>query len=75
MTAYVLITVRTGEERAVERALRGLPGILRANFTFGPYDVIAEIEAPDLSGLGKLVSGTIRATPGVEETLTCIAVD
>ncbi len=75
MTAYVLITVRTGEERSVEKALQNQPGIRHARFTFGLYDVIAEVEVPDLASLGKLVSGTIRATPGVEDTLTCIAVD
>jgi DNA-binding Lrp family transcriptional regulator len=75
MRAYVLIEVRTGEERTVARSLRGQPGIVKSDFTFGPYDVIAEIEAADLSGLGKLVSSTIRATPGVLDTLTCLAVE
>lgn len=59
----------------VTRALKGQSGVLRADFTFGPYDVIAEIEANDLDGLGKVVTGTIRATPGVLDTLTCMAVD
>ena len=45
MRAYVLVHVRTGQEREVTRALKGQPGILRADFTFGPYDVIAEVEA------------------------------
>jgi uncharacterized protein with GYD domain len=75
MRAYVLVHVRTGQEREVTRALKGQPGILRADFTFGPYDVIAEVEAPDLATLGKLVSVTIRAQPGVMDTLTCLAVE
>lgn len=75
MRAYVLMDVRTGEEREVTRSLIGQHGVLRADFTFGPYDVIAEVEAPDLAALGRLVSGTIRATPGVLETITCLAVD
>ena len=75
MRAYILIHVRTGEERQITRTLKAVPGILRADFTFGPYDVIAEVEAADLATLGKLVSSTIRATPGVTDTLTCLAVD
>jgi len=75
MRAYVLVHVRTGQERDVTRALIGQPGILRADFTFGPYDVIVEVEAPDLAALGKLVSITIRAQPGVTDTLTCLAVE
>jgi DNA-binding Lrp family transcriptional regulator len=73
--AYVLIHVRTGEEREVTRSLKGQTGILKADFTFGPYDVIAQIESADLAGLGKLVTETIRATPGVLDTLTCLEVD
>jgi uncharacterized protein with GYD domain len=75
MRAYVLVHVRTGEEREVTRALKGQAGIVRADFTFGPYDVITEVEAPDLAALGKLVSITIRAQPGVVDTLTCLAVE
>jgi DNA-binding Lrp family transcriptional regulator len=75
MRAYVLVHVRSGEEREVVKMLKGVPGILRADFTFGPYDVIAEIEAADLKSVGNLVSGTIRAAPGVVDTLTCLAVE
>lgn len=75
MRAYVLINVGSGEELSVTRSLKGVPGILKASFTFGPFDVICEVEAPDLAGLGKLMSGTIRATPGVIETVTCLQVD
>jgi DNA-binding Lrp family transcriptional regulator len=74
MRAFVLIHVRTGEEREVVRSLEGVPGITKADFTFGPYDVIAEIQAPDLAAIGKLVSGTIRVAPGVIDTVTCLAV-
>ena len=36
---------------------------------------IAEVEATDLAGLGKLVYGTIRPQTGVIDTLTCLAVE
>jgi DNA-binding Lrp family transcriptional regulator len=75
MKAYVLAHVRTGEEREVVKYVRRAPGVTHADFTFGPYDVIVEIEAPDLAGIGKIVSETIRATPGVTDTLTCLAVE
>lgn len=75
MRAYVLVHVHSGEEREVVKMVKGAPGVLRADFTFGPYDVIVEIEAADLHAVGKLVSGTIRAAPGVTDTLTCLAVE
>ncbi len=74
MRAYVLISVRSGEERELIRTLTGVPGIVRADFTFGPYDVIAEIDLPDLASIGRLVTGTIRSEPGVVETVTCLVV-
>ena len=75
MRAYVLVHVRAGEEKHLTTALKGQPGVLRADVTFGPYDVITEVEASDLAGIGKLVYGTIRPQIGVIDTLTCLAVE
>jgi DNA-binding Lrp family transcriptional regulator len=75
MHAYVLVNTRTGEERQVKEMLDGTPGITRAEVTFGPYDMILQVEAPDLAGLGKLVHSVIRPTPGIENTLTCLSVE
>lgn len=75
MRAYILTHVQTGHERDVVQALKNAPGIIRADYTFGPYDVVVEAEAPNLAALGKLVFETIRCAPGVVETLTCLAVE
>ena len=50
MRAYVLVHCRPGEDRHLTGALKGQPGVLRADVTFGPYDVIVEVEAADLQG-------------------------
>ena len=75
MKAYVLIKIRAGEVKDVVRQLRKLDGILEAHMTFGPYDAVAVITAQDISGLGALIATTIQPIPGIEQTLTCIAVD
>lgn len=75
MRAYILTHVRTGQEREVLRALKEAAGVVRADYTFGPYDIVVEVEAPSLSALGKLVFETIRCQPGVTDTLTCLAVE
>lgn len=75
MRGYVLVHTRAGEERDIVNQLTGVPGVLRADVTFGPYDVIVEVEASDLAAVGKLVYGRVRATPGVLDTLTCLAVE
>lgn len=75
MKAYVLIKTRTGEVKEVVRQLRTVQEIIEAHMTFGPYDAVAVIESSDINGLGSLLASAIQPIPGVEQTLTCIAVD
>lgn len=75
MKAYVLIKTRPGEVREVVRQLRKTDHVVEAHMTFGPYDALAVLESPDLSGLGNLIASAIQPVPGVEQTLTCVAVE
>lgn len=75
MKGYVLIKIRAGEVKEVVRQLRKTDQIVEANMTFGPYDAVAVIEAPDISAIGNLIASAIQPIPGVEQTLTCLAVD
>jgi DNA-binding Lrp family transcriptional regulator len=75
MKAYVLIKIRPGDIKEVVRRLHETPHILEANMTFGPYDAVAVVEAEDLARLGTLIASSIQPMPGVEQTLTCLAVE
>ena len=75
MKAYVLVTVRAGMAKEAARNLRRLPRVVSASLTFGPYDVVAVIEAGDVKRLGDLVNEGIQPIPGVEDTLTCLATE
>lgn len=75
MRGYVLVHTRAGEERDIVKQLKDVPGIMKAVSTFGPYDVIVEVQAADLASIGKLVYDRVRATPGVLDTLTCLAIE
>jgi DNA-binding Lrp family transcriptional regulator len=75
MKAYVLIKTRPGELKAVVSQLRKIENVVEAHMTFGPYDAVAVLESPDLSGLGNLIASVVQPVPGVEATLTCVAVD
>jgi DNA-binding Lrp family transcriptional regulator len=75
MKAYVLIKIRAGEVKEVVRQMRKLDNVIEAHMTFGPYDAVAVISAKDVSGLGALIATSIQPIPGIEQTLTCIAVD
>jgi DNA-binding Lrp family transcriptional regulator len=75
MKAYILIKIRAGELKEVVRQLRKLENVIEAHMTFGPFDAVAVIKSPDINGLGNTIATSIQPIPGVEQTLTCIAVD
>ena len=75
MKAYVMIKIRPGEVKEVVRRLRETPHVPEASMTFGPYDAVAVLDAESLGGLGTLIASSIQPMPGVEQTLTCLAVE
>jgi len=75
MKAYVLIRIRAGEVKEVVRNLRKVEGVTEAHMTFGPYDAVAVVETTDIAKLGAITASAIQPIPGVEQTLTCLAVD
>lgn len=75
MKAYVMIKIRPGGVNEVVRRLHETPQVIEANMTFGPYDAVAVIESENLGALGRLIASSIQPIPGVEQTLTCLAVE
>ena len=75
MKAYILISTRNGEASAVVLQAKRLEGIIEAHITFGPYDVVAVVEANDTKTVGHIVHNEVQPIPGVLDTLTCLAVD
>lgn len=75
MKAFVLIKIRAGDVREVIRQLRKTDTVVEAHMTFGPYDAVAVIDSTDLGTIGTLIASAIQPIPGVEQTLTCLAVD
>ncbi len=75
MKAYVLIKIRAGEVNEVVKSLRKVGGVVEAHMTFGPYDAVAEVETTDVTTLGLITASMIQPISGVEQTLTCLAVD
>lgn len=75
MKAYVMIKIRSGEVKEVVDCLRKLKNVREAHMTFGPYDAVAVVETDDVAKLGQVTAAEIQPIPGVEQTLTCLAVD
>ena len=68
--AYVLVQT-AAKAGHVARELRTIEGVERAEDVSGPYDVIAEISAPDMDKLGQLVVTKVQGVEGITRTLTC----
>ncbi len=75
MKSYILIKTRAGDVQEVIDQLRRLNGVTEAHMTFGPYDIVAEVNTPDVAALGALTATGIQPIRGVEQTLTCLTVD
>ncbi|MFQ6001210.1 MAG: Lrp/AsnC ligand binding domain-containing protein [Anaerolineae bacterium] len=71
MRAYVLINVER-DPTAVAQDLSQIEGVKEADALFGPTDVIALVEAPDMEGLENLLL-QIYGVGGVVSTDTRIA--
>ncbi len=75
MKAYILIEIHTGKIREVVLQLRRVEGVVDAHMTFGPYDAVAVVDAPDVKSIGDILATAIQPIPGVVDTLTCLAVE
>ena len=72
--AYVLISAKPGTALEVVTRLKATDGVVQADAITGEYDVIAQVEAGDIAGIGKLIVEKVQGAEGVFKTITCLAV-
>ena len=72
--AYVLITATAGKALEVVRQLQGKDGVIAADAITGEYDVIAQVQADDVPGIGRVIVDRVQSADGVFKTITCLAV-
>ena len=75
ISAYVFIECTAGAAKEVAQEISKIKGVVRANATTGPYDVIALVEAPDMNVLGDFIVTRIQSLSGVLRTQTNVVVD
>jgi len=70
--AFVLIRVGTGEHlnfvKSAMEEIAKIKGVVKVYGVFGRYDLIAQVEAPTLEGLSRIITDEIRAIAGVLST-------
>ncbi len=73
--AYLLINCEAGQAGAVLGKMKEMKGVKNVRLVTGLHDIIALIEAPDLTDLAKTVVDKIQRTEGVSRTVTMVAVE
>ena len=72
VTGLVLIRLASGREKLTMTKLKDIKGVSHLSAVFGRWDLVADIEAQDLTMMTNVVVGKIRAVPGVQSTETLV---
>lgn len=71
--AYVLIVTDPGRTRHVTEALIGVPHVQAVSEVMGPYDIVVEIMADNLTEIPPILSDRIRTLEGIQSTTSLVA--
>jgi len=69
--AYFMAIVKRGTEHDVAKRLRTMDGVTEALVTYGLWDIIVRVEAPDLSKLDALIT-EMRKMEDIVQTSTLV---
>ena len=72
--AYILIGTAAGRAPQIARTLRSVPEVEAADRVTGSCDLIAVVDALDLSAVADLVTKRIHTVGGIVRITTCLAI-
>jgi DNA-binding Lrp family transcriptional regulator len=72
--AFILIETAVSKNKEVVSLLGKLEGVKSVDTVTGPYDIIAVVEGESLNEIGDLITGKIHPIPGINRTVTCLAI-
>lgn len=70
--AYVLIVTDPVKTRDVYAQLQQIPELVELHEVMGPYDIVCEIEADDLTDIPPILGERIRRIQGIESTTSLV---
>ena len=73
--AFVMVKTAAGASESSVEAIRSLDAVAEAHVVAGEYDVIAEVDAPEVYDVLHTASSSIQGLEGVLDTKTYIALD
>ena len=71
--AYVLIVTSPGATRRVALALKSIDHVIEVHEVMGPYDIVAVIEADQLTDVPPILAERIRTLEGIQSTTSLVA--
>jgi DNA-binding Lrp family transcriptional regulator len=57
----------------VYEAVKKVPGVVEAHEVMGPYDIVVELDVPQLVDVPPILSTQIRAIPGIQSTTSLVS--
>jgi len=72
--AFILVETVAGRNKETANELRQLEGVKSVDTVTGPYDIILVAEGERLGEIDELVTSKIQPIPGIDRTLTCLAI-
>ena len=71
--AFIMVKTAAGESEGLLAAIRDLESVADAHIVAGNYDIIAEVDAPEVYEVLQTVSSSIQSLEGITDTKTYIA--
>lgn len=72
---YLLVNVLPGKDVSIRDTLRGIKGVANADVVTGHYDIVAVLEAKNVSEIFDKILKKIRLIKGINRTETFVAVE
>lgn len=73
--AYVMVKTSAGKSEGLLDSITDVDPVTTAHIVAGNFDVIAEIEAPEVYDVLEAISGDVQSLDGVTDTKTYIVMD
>ena len=71
--AYVLVVTDPGATKRVYDTLVQIPGVVEVHEVMGPYDIIVELDVPNLVDVPPILSTQIRVIEGIQSTTSLVS--
>lgn len=72
ITGLVLVRLAAGKEKGALAKIKDTKGVSHVSAVFGRWDLVVDIEAPDMATMTAIITQNIRPIPGVFSTETLV---